>query len=88
MNLPRSPTSADSAAGLLIDRCVCANITFEEIAARSASSGCSLVEFASSLGCGRGCSMCLPYLRRMARTGQTRFHAIISPDDEAPMTPP
>ena len=84
--MPDSESLIDGGA-IVIDRCVCANMTFAELSARQARTDCSLEELAAALGCGRGCTMCLPYLRRMARTGQTRFHEIISEIDEPAATP-
>ncbi len=60
------PTSEPT---LPIRRCVCAEVTFEELRQR----GVRTVEEAEDQGCGINCGLCRPYLQRMVETGETAF---------------
>jgi bacterioferritin-associated ferredoxin len=40
-----------------------------------------LLQLMAETGCGAGCGLCRPYLRRMLRTGETEFHELLSADD-------
>ncbi|MEM6392823.1 MAG: (2Fe-2S)-binding protein [Planctomycetota bacterium] len=65
-----------------IDRCVCVDVTFEELLARSAREGLAVeavIELEGVSGC---CGMCRPYVRRACRTGQTVFFEALSDADE------
>lgn len=68
---------------MTIDRCACFGKTFEELkavaAANAARDAAALQRHAVF---GRQCRLCLPYVRRMLRTGQTVFHAIVTDADE------
>jgi bacterioferritin-associated ferredoxin len=46
--------------------------------ARAGSWG--LDEIARATGCGAGCGLCRPYLRRMLATGETEFHELLVED--------
>jgi len=39
--------------------------------------GWGLDDIASFTGCGAGCGLCRPYLRRMLATGETEFHELL-----------
>ena len=67
-----------------IDRCVCMERTFAEAVELSRGEGLSLAQIETRLGCGTGCGLCRPYLRRALRTGQTIFHEIVQEQDEPP----
>jgi bacterioferritin-associated ferredoxin len=41
------------------------------------SGGWGLDEIARATGCGAGCGLCRPYLRRMLATGETEFPEIL-----------
>ena len=60
--------------GYRIDRCVCFEVTFEQLKRCADDEGLALDELQQRFGCGRGCGLCLPYIRRMLETGQTCFH--------------
>jgi NAD(P)H-nitrite reductase large subunit len=47
-----------------MDRCECAEISFDEIARRMHEKGLTLEQACERTGCGRTCSACLPDLRR------------------------
>lgn len=82
------PGSASPCAGapdvrgrgdLRIDRCVCHDVTFSEVVQWSRSSGSRSVDCAAkALGCTQGCGLCLPYVERALRTGETVFSEIIA----------
>ena len=40
--------------------------------------GWGLEEIARATGCGAGCGLCRPYLRRMLATGETEFHELLT----------
>lgn len=63
--------------------CVCTGLTFEEINRRGFS---TLDQIAHHTGAGDGCKSCLPYLRLMLQTGDTRF-PVISWDEPCDKTP-
>ena len=60
------PTSDDPRP---IRRCVCADVSFEELA----RNGVRSIEEAEAWGCGVNCGLCRPYLERMVETGETAF---------------
>jgi bacterioferritin-associated ferredoxin len=47
------------------------------------SGGWGLDEIARATGCGAGCGLCRPYLRRMLATGETEFHELLPEDRDA-----
>ncbi len=64
--------------GLLIDRCVCHDTSFEEIKAYAETH--ALTEFIplwQACDFGKGCGMCRPYVKRMLETGETAYTAIL-----------
>jgi bacterioferritin-associated ferredoxin len=57
-----------------VDRCVCMNVTFAQMKAHIERSGeRELDDLRKRFGCGRGCALCVPYLRAMLATGRTSF---------------
>ena len=77
-------------AGGEVDRCVCANVTLAEMKAiADAYPGADLDFLRQRVGCARGCSLCVPYIRAMLATGRTTF-AVNDPDlrPEASPRPP
>lgn len=64
-----------------IDRCVCKDITLDEmktITAELRAQGLSdelllLDQVEQRVGCGSMCGLCRPYIKLMIRTGQTQF---------------
>lgn len=72
------PADSRRAGALHIDRCVCHDVTFSEVVQWSRGSGSRDVGCAAAaLGCTQGCGMCLPYVARALRTGETVFHEIL-----------
>lgn len=67
---------------LRIDRCVCVNVSFEEMLEASRAEGLDRDGLEHRFGCCRGCGLCGPYVRRMLRTGETCFREILSDRDE------
>lgn len=67
---------------LRVDRCICHGVTFEEVVRAARADGLSLAQLEDRLGCGTGCGLCRPYLRRALRTGQVVFHQIVLHADE------
>ncbi len=70
---------------MIIDRCTCSEVTFSalrEIARAHDSATTGALQ--EHVAFGRNCGLCLPYVRRMMRTGETVFHGIITPEDEPP----
>jgi bacterioferritin-associated ferredoxin len=65
-----------------IDRCVCFDRSFAQVLAECAAKKRSIQEIELEFGCGGGCGLCRPYLRRCLRTGETSFHQIITEQDE------
>ncbi|MCE9620272.1 MAG: (2Fe-2S)-binding protein [Planctomycetes bacterium] len=67
---------------MVIDRCVCFDLTFATVLEKARAQKQSFEEVELSLGCGGGCGLCRPYLRRCLRTGQTSFVQILTDQDE------
>lgn len=67
-----------------IDRCVCTDTTLADIVAMARTEGLSLTQLEDRLGCGTGCGLCRPYVRRALRTGVTVFQQIVHEADEPP----
>jgi bacterioferritin-associated ferredoxin len=67
---------------LKVDRCVCFEVSFATLKAYADRTGCGPDELAARFGCGRGCGLCIPYIRRMLETGRTAFD-LNPPQDEA-----
>jgi len=67
-----------------IDRCVCVNVSLEEVLRLSRKEGLSLAQIEDRVGCGTECGLCRPYVRRALRTGITVYHQILQEQDEPP----
>jgi bacterioferritin-associated ferredoxin len=65
-----------------IDRCVCFDLTFAFVLKDAREKQLTVEQVELSLGCGGGCGLCRPYLRRCLRTGETSFEHIITDADE------
>ena len=65
-----------------IDRCVCFDLTFAFVLKDAREKQLTVEQVELSLGCGGGCGLCRPYLRRCLRTGETSFEYIITDADE------
>jgi bacterioferritin-associated ferredoxin len=65
-----------------IDRCVCENRTFADLALVARREGVTDVERLAALtGCGTHCGLCVAYARRMLATGETVFHEILPKEE-------
>lgn len=56
---------------------------FERLLPLARAGGWGLDEIARATGCGAGCGLCRPYLRRMLATGETEFHELLVEDHDA-----
>lgn len=66
-----------------IDRCICRSTSFARLKQTADRSGATTVdELHEHAAFGTDCETCLPYVRRMLRTGETVFHEIITEQDE------
>ena len=63
----------------VVDRCVCRGMTFADLKELAERTGAGVDEIANKTGCGTGCSMCMPYIRRMLESGETRFELMPAP---------
>lgn len=63
---------------LTINLCVCRNIPFSNLLSDARRQGWSLEDLVRLTGCGAGCGLCRPYLRRMLETGETTFREILT----------
>lgn len=61
-----------------VDRCVCHEVSFEQLKRLAESRGLDLEGLKRETGCCTGCSMCEPYVRLMLRTGRTDFEPLTS----------
>lgn len=68
---------------MLITMCVCRSVTFASLLPRSRAAGWDLEALAAATGCGAGCGLCRPYLRRMLATGETEFRELLWDDPPA-----
>ena len=64
-------------SGVEITRCLCRSIAFEQLLPRARAGGWDLETLMRETGCGAGCGLCRPYLRRMLATGETVFHELL-----------
>ena len=72
-----------------VDRCVCFEVSFRTLKAFADEAGCGLEGLTARFGCGRGCALCIPYIRRMLETGRTSFDLLPpQPDQEQPPARP
>ena len=66
-----------------IDRCICYNRSFAELAQTARQTGVTtLAELQAQVAFGSKCGLCRPYVRRMLRTGETVFHTLITEADD------
>lgn len=69
-------------AGVLVSMCVCRRMPFAQVLPLARAGGWGLEEIARATGCGAGCGLCRPYLRRMLATGETEFRELLSEGGE------
>ena len=67
-------------AGVLVTMCVCRRQPFAELLPRARAAGWTLPDLIRETGCGAGCGLCRPYLRRMLVTGETVFRELLTED--------
>lgn len=60
-----------------IDRCVCLNLSFVELAAMQKREGLDFEALTEKSGAGRQCGLCQPYLAWMMATGKTKFFSLV-----------
>jgi bacterioferritin-associated ferredoxin len=60
--------------------CVCRRVPFASLLLLARAEGWGLDELAAATGCGAGCGLCRPYLRRMLATGETEFRELLRED--------
>ena len=66
-----------------IDRCLCFGRTFASLRDTARATGASTVaELQEHALFGQQCRLCHPYVRRMLRTGETVFDAVVTDADE------
>lgn len=61
---------------MTVSRCVCYDISFEELKEQAKENNLSFDELQKATGCSTGCGMCEPYVRLMLKTGQTSFQPL------------
>jgi bacterioferritin-associated ferredoxin len=67
--------------GLTIDRCVCRKRSFADLLRLARAGGWDRQRLSAETGAGVQCGLCLPYIGRMLRTGESRFHEILLEED-------
>jgi bacterioferritin-associated ferredoxin len=60
--------------------CVCRRVPFASLLPLARAEGWGLDELVAATGCGAGCGLCRPYLRRMLATGETEFRELLRED--------
>lgn len=56
---------------LAVDRCICHQVSFEELAQLAGEVGAKFDALRERTNCGSGCGMCIPYIRLMLATCKT-----------------
>lgn len=56
-----------------VDRCVCFEVSFARLKQYADAHGGGYEALRQEFNCGRGCGLCIPYIREMLRTGETSF---------------
>jgi len=54
-----------------VNRCICADVPFTELKKLADTGIRDLEELGRLTNCGKGCGMCIPYIRMMLETGIT-----------------
>ena len=65
---------------VLVATCLCRRVAFASLLPLARAAGWELDELVAATGCGAGCGLCRPYLRRMLATGETEFHELLRED--------
>lgn len=72
------------AGSVLVSRCICRGVPFDELLPQARAAGWSLVDLIRETGCGGQCGLCRPYLSRMLSTGETEFYELLPPESLPP----
>jgi bacterioferritin-associated ferredoxin len=64
--------------GIRVSMCVCRQLPFARLLSLARDHQWNLDDLVRETGCGGGCGLCRPYLRRMLETGRTEFTELIS----------
>jgi bacterioferritin-associated ferredoxin len=56
---------------MAVDRCVCLDISFDELKKRAEEGSLNVEQLRRDTGCGGGCGLCVPYIHVMLKTGDT-----------------
>ena len=64
-------------SGVEITRCLCRSVSFAELLPQVRANGWDLAALMRETGCGAGCGLCRPYLRRMLVSGETVFRELL-----------
>lgn len=56
---------------MTVTRCVCFDVTFSTLKKYAHDNKAGLEELRVKFGCGRGCGLCIPYIKEMLVTGKT-----------------
>lgn len=62
-----------------VDRCICHNLTFEDLLALARDTGLDAEALRKATGCGTSCGLCWPYVRLTIATSEVR-HALSTPE--------
>jgi bacterioferritin-associated ferredoxin len=65
---------------VLVAMCVCRRVPFATLLPLALKNNWGLDELVAATGCGAGCGLCRPYLRRMLVTGETEFRELLRED--------
>jgi bacterioferritin-associated ferredoxin len=67
----------------VVSACICHRRSFRELRKLAERGGWRTVEqITAETGCGSGCGLCLPYLKRMLETGETEL-PILEPEEDS-----
>ena len=64
-------------APVAVSMCVCRGVPFSDLLPLARAAGWGLETLMRETGCGAGCGLCRPYLRRMLASGETTFHELL-----------
>lgn len=75
---------------MAVSRCICANVPFTELKQLADTGIRDLEELGRLTNCGKGCGMCIPYIRVMLETGVTDLPIMTSgkPSESQPNRTP
>jgi bacterioferritin-associated ferredoxin len=65
---------------VLVSSCICRQTPFAQLLPAARAGAWDLADLVRETGCGAGCGLCRPYLRRMLATGETEFHELLTED--------